>query len=99
MSRPYRIFLAEAAQKELRKLGASVAKQLLLQIDKKLTHEPAVYGKPLSGAFAGYYRFRVGGYRVVYSIIEDRVCVVVLAAGKRNQGNIDTSMTGLREKC
>lgn len=44
---------------------------------------------PLSGALAGYYRLRVGGYRVVYTIVQNRVCVVVLAAGKRNEGNAD----------
>lgn len=48
-----------------------------------------MYGKPLSGALAGYYRMRVGGYRVVYTIVKNRVCVVVLAAGKRNEGNVD----------
>lgn len=89
MSRTYRVFFAEAAQKELRKLGASAAKEILPPIEKKLTRDPEAYGKALSGALTGYYRLRVGGYRVVYRIIDDRVCVVVLAAGKRNEGNID----------
>jgi hypothetical protein len=53
------------------------------------TRDPETYGKPLRGALAGYYRLRVGGYRVVYTVINDRVCVVVLAAGKRSEGNVD----------
>lgn len=89
MSRTYRVFFAEAAQKELRKLGASAATEILQQIDKKLTQDPEAYGKPLSSALAGYYRMRVGGYRVVYTVIRNRVCVVILAVGKRNEGNID----------
>ena len=89
MSRSYRVFFAEAAQKELRKLGASAASEILPQIDKKLTSDPETYGKPLSGALSGYYRLRVGIYRVVYTIVKNRVCVVVLAAGKRNEGNVD----------
>lgn len=31
----------------------------------------------------------VGGFRVVYKVDHDRVWVMVLAAGKRNEGNID----------
>jgi mRNA interferase RelE/StbE len=89
MSPRYRIFFSEAAQKELRKLGASAAREILPQIDKKLTADPVGYGKALSGALSGYYRLRVGGYRVVYTIVGQRVCVVVLAVGKRNEGNVD----------
>jgi mRNA interferase RelE/StbE len=89
MSSRYRIFFARAALKELRKLGPSVAKEILLQIEKKLTEDPEHYGDRLAAALAGYYKLRVGGYRVVYSILGERVCVVVLAAGKRNEGNID----------
>lgn len=89
MSSRYKIFFARAAQKELRKLGPSAAREILLQIEKKLTEDPEHYGDRLSAALAGYYKLRVGGYRVVYSILGERVCVVVLAAGKRNEGNID----------
>ena len=45
MSERYRIFFSEAAQKELRKLGASAAREILPQIQKKLTTDPAAYGK------------------------------------------------------
>lgn len=95
MSRPYRIFFSEAAQKELRKLGPSAAKEILPQIDKKLTRDPVAYGKALSGALAGYYRLRVGSYRIVYTVVDDRVCVVVLAVGKRQEGNIDNIYAAL----
>lgn len=99
MSRRYRIFFSEAAKKELRKLGASAAKEILPQIDKKLTADPVAYGKALSGALAGYYRLRVGGYRIVYTIVDNRVCVVILAIGKRNEAMWTTSIRGLREPC
>jgi mRNA interferase RelE/StbE len=89
MGSRFQVFFARAAQKELRKLGPSAAAEILLQIEKKLTQDPEGYGERLSGALAGYYKLRVSGYRVVYSVQGERVWVVVLAAGKRNEGNVD----------
>jgi mRNA interferase RelE/StbE len=85
----YRIYVAEAARKELRKLGSSAAREILSQIEKKLPQDPHAYGHVLSGELAGYYRLRVTGYRVVYRIIDEKVWVFVLAAGKRDEGNVD----------
>jgi mRNA interferase RelE/StbE len=84
----YTIYVAEEARKELRKLGPA-AKEILAQIEKKLPEDPPAYGHPLTGGLAGYYRLRVTGYRVVYRIIDEKVWVLVLAAGKRDEGNID----------
>ncbi|HEU4882047.1 MAG TPA: type II toxin-antitoxin system RelE/ParE family toxin [Longimicrobium sp.] len=85
----YRIFVAEAAQKELKKLGPAAAKEIVTQIEKKLGDDPQAFGRPLTGELAGYFRLRVTGYRVVYKVIDDKVWVIVLAAGKRDEGNVD----------
>jgi mRNA interferase RelE/StbE len=85
----YTIYVAEGARKELRKLGPAAAKEILAQIEKKLPDDPHSYGHPLTGELAGYYRLRVTGYRIVYRVIDERVWVFVLAAGKRDEGNID----------
>jgi mRNA interferase RelE/StbE len=85
----YTIYVAEEARKELRKLGPAAAKEILAQIDTKLPEDPHAYGHPLTGGLTGYYRLRVTGYRVVYRIIDEKVWVCVLAAGKRDEGNVD----------
>jgi mRNA interferase RelE/StbE len=85
----YRIYIAEAAQKELKKLGPAAAKEIVTHIQKKLGDDPQVFGRPLTGDLGGYYRLRVSGYRVVYRVIESDVWVLVLAAGKREEGNVD----------
>ena len=48
-------------------------------IEVKLTHEPALYGKPLRRSLTGYYKLRVGDYRVVYKIREDTVAILMIA--------------------
>ncbi|MFI5361183.1 MAG: type II toxin-antitoxin system RelE/ParE family toxin [Elusimicrobiota bacterium] len=40
-------------------------------------------GKPLKGAFAGQWSFRVGQYRIIYRIEEGRLIVLVLDIGHR----------------
>lgn len=85
----YTIYVAEGARKELSKLGPAAAKEILTQIHKKLPEDPHAYGHPLTGELAGYYRLRVAGYRVVYRVVDEKVWVLVLAAGKREEGNVD----------
>jgi mRNA interferase RelE/StbE len=85
----YRIFVAEAAQKELKKLGPAAAREIVTHIHKKLGDDPQAFGRPLTGELAGYFRLRVTGYRIVYKVVDDKVWVIVLAAGKREEGNVD----------
>lgn len=85
----FSVYFAAAVRKELKKLGQSAAAEILAQIDKKLTTDPSSYGDPLHADLAGYFKLRVSGYRVVYKVIEDRIWVLVVAVGKRNEGNVD----------
>lgn len=47
-------------------------------IEKKLTVNPISFGKPLQYSLKGYRRLRVGDYRVVYTIIDDKVLVFII---------------------
>jgi mRNA interferase RelE/StbE len=37
-------------------------------IEERLTTHPEVYGKPLQRTFKGYWKLRVGEYRVVFKL-------------------------------
>src|SRR3989338_5205385 len=56
---------------------------ILKAIDKKLSLDPHVYGKPLAGELKGCWRLRVGDYRVIYKIHQEAVEVLVVKAGMR----------------
>lgn len=45
------------------------------------------YGEPLIRGLAGYRKLPVGQWRVVYHVEEQRVLVLVLAVGKRAEGD------------
>ncbi|CAB0979424.1 type II toxin-antitoxin system RelE/ParE family toxin [Corynebacterium diphtheriae] len=42
-------------------------------------------GKALTGNWAGFWRWRVGDYRLVAAIEDDRVVIVVVSIGHRSQ--------------
>lgn len=65
----YEVRLSKAAQEFYRKADKPLARKLArcfeqLELDPR--NHPNV--KPLKGELAGVYRFRVGGYRVLYRI-------------------------------
>jgi mRNA interferase RelE/StbE len=63
-------------------------KVILKTIHKKLTIAPQEYSKPLSGELKGYWRLRVGDYRVIYKIKEDAVEILVIKVGIRRDDEV-----------
>ena len=74
----YVIEYNEDIEEKLGKFSKSVREMIRDVIDKKLTVDPVAYGKPLRYSLKGYRRLRVGDYRVVYRIIEDKVLVMII---------------------
>ncbi|CAB0616655.1 type II toxin-antitoxin system RelE/ParE family toxin [Corynebacterium diphtheriae] len=73
------------AAKELRKLGRPVQKHIVAYLREISTlPNPQMRGKALTGNWAGFWRWRVGDYRLVAAIEDDRV-VVVVSIGHRSQ--------------
>ncbi|GAA3544483.1 type II toxin-antitoxin system RelE family toxin [Nocardioides daeguensis] len=78
----YRIELTPAAARQLRKLDPPAQRQVQAAIEI-LADAPRPPGaKKLVGG-AGEWRVRTGVYRVVYSIQDDVLLVLVLALGHR----------------
>ncbi len=65
-----------------------IAKQPLPQRERilKAIYKLPTFGdiKAMQGA-TGYYRLRVGDYRVIYTVIDDILVVRVVAVGNRGQ--------------
>jgi mRNA interferase RelE/StbE len=51
-------------------------------IEKKLTRNPETFGKPLRRSWKGYRRLRVGDYRVIFRIEEQRVLIFCIGHRK-----------------
>lgn len=65
-------------EETLRKLPKSVREVIRKTIEKKLAIDPIAFGKPLRFSLKGYRRLRIGNYRVIYKIIEDKILVLII---------------------
>lgn len=61
---------------------------LLNTIQKKLSFDPRAYGRSLKGEFSGYWRLRIGDYRVVYKIVDEEIIVSVIKVGIRKDDKV-----------
>ena len=78
----YTILWSEPAARQLGKLDRSVAKRILDSV-QKLESDPYRSLRRLVGV--PYYRLRVGDFRVIVEVVQDRLLVLVLKVGHRSK--------------
>jgi mRNA interferase RelE/StbE len=78
---PYRIEVRPAAARQLRKLDLQTARRVQGAIALLADDPRPPASRPLTGRPA--WRVRVGDYRVIYTIEDDRLVVVVITIGHR----------------
>ena len=76
----YKILITKRALKDLEKIDSKEKTRIGDKI-KFLTNDPIGCSKKLSTTIIGSYRFRVGDYRVIFDIEDDKV--IVLRIGHR----------------
>ena len=83
----YHVELTESARKELKKLDNYTQKIILLWLNKNLEgcENPHIHGKPLSADRVGQWRYRIGDYRVIALIKDDKLIILVIAIGHRRE--------------
>jgi len=83
-------------------IDSAIKKQLNLSVQKKLTTFPEIYGKPMRGKLSGYWKIRVGSWRVVYRVKNNDVFILAIrhrsriyniAEGKQNKKVILSSLS------
>ena len=80
----YNIVYEVQAAKQLKKLPKNIAAKILDYMDEiALLEQPSQRGKPLSSNLAGYWRYRVGDYRVVCKIENEILLIAVIKLGHR----------------
>ena len=78
--------LSNRAERKLDKLDASVRKRIKQWIETNLEgcENPRRRGKPLEGELSGFWRYRVGDYRIIAEIQDDKIIIFVINVDKRN---------------
>lgn len=79
-------FLPEAA-KELKKLDRTAAARIVRTLEERIAplHDPRTLGSALVGDHAALWRWRIGDYRVVARIEDERFTVLVVRVAHRRE--------------
>ena len=81
------IELLPSANRSIRKLDPQHANRILRFLFDRLPRleDPRSIGAPLQGQLREYWKYRVGDYRVVCAIQDDRLLVLVVKIGHRRE--------------
>jgi mRNA interferase RelE/StbE len=81
----YQVEFTERALKELKKLDKHTALFIMAWIRKNLDGctDPRIHGKGLTANRSGEWRYRVGDYRLLAEIQDDKLIILVLTVGHR----------------
>jgi mRNA interferase RelE/StbE len=79
--------IGDLAEKQLRKLDKPVRDRILNYLSERIegSKNPRHFGEPLKGNKAGWWRYRVGDYRIICQFQDEKVTVLVLAIGHRRE--------------
>jgi mRNA interferase RelE/StbE len=88
MAKPvWRVEFDRAADRDLRKLGSEAERLITRYLRERIAtaDNSRRFGHALTGDLKGLWRYRVGDYRIVAAIEDDRFVVLVVTIGHRRE--------------
>ena len=76
------LYVDKVVKNDLPKISGSYKNRIKQAIENKLVTEPDLYGKPLRKSLKGYFKLRVGDYRIIFRIEKEKVKIFVIAHRK-----------------
>lgn len=73
----YTVEFDEDGEKDLKRLPTATAQRVLKKLNWLGEHADEVQHELLVGSLAGFYKWRVGKYRIVYSLLDNPGRIVV----------------------
>ena len=88
MNYKFKLKFLPTALREWKKLDGSIQLKFKKKLKERL-NDPHNLASQLSG-FENHYKIklRASGYRLVYEVIDQEICVLVIAVGKRNKNEV-----------
>ena len=82
----YHVEFSKSALKELKKMDRGTAAMILGWVRKNLEgcENPRQHGKGLTANRSGQWRYRIGDFRLIAEIQEDRIVILILHIGHRS---------------
>lgn len=82
----YHVEFTASALRQLKKMDRHTAAMILGWVRKNLEgcENPRQHGKGLTANRSGQWRYRIGDYRLIAEIQEDRIVILILSIGHRS---------------
>ena len=83
----YKVEYTKQAVKQLKKLDKTTASLIIGWIEKNLVEceNPRQYGKGLVANHRGEWRYRIGNYRLIADIQDEKITILILNVGHRRE--------------
>ena len=78
---PYKITFKNSVYRDLKKIDKTKADLILNKIEKDLKETPLKY-PVLTAKFSGLRKFRIGDYRIIYTVYNDTVLILRISHRK-----------------
>jgi len=80
-----KVILTKTSKKQLKKLDSSISKRILDYLEQlEFLDDPRTRGKALTSNLAGLWRYRVGDYRILARIYDDKLIITVIEIAHRS---------------
>ena len=83
----YRVETTSRFDREFKKLDRYTQKMIKSWIEKNLVacQDPRIHGKGLTANRSGQWRYRIGDYRLICLIEDDKLVILALSVGHRSE--------------
>ena len=81
----YNVIFSEYAVKTLKKIDRYQSRLILSWIESNLhgCSNPRIHGKSLAGDKKGHWRYRIGAYRIIAKIDDNKIIIEIINIGHR----------------
>ncbi len=81
----WRVKISRTAEKQIQKLDRKAQQSIVKFLRERVeaADNPRQWGKPLRGEKHGLWRYRVGDYRLICDIQDEKIIILVLVVGHR----------------
>ena len=79
----WKIVYKKSVQKDLKKILKDIKYIIKRAIEEKLMTDPLKFSLPLRRNLKGFMKLRVGDFRIIYTVEEEKVTVHVIKVGHR----------------
>ena len=80
----WKIEMTGEAEKELARIDKPAAKRIVRYLRERVSVDPRSLGKSLRGDLSGLWRYRIGDYRVICELYDEKVSVLVVSTSHSN---------------